>query len=275
MKLLLKILLRLCIIYALVFAVFRISRLEDSLLFHPSQHLTPVPRGYEDVLTHGKIQTAGGDLISYWISAGDINKPVIIFSNGNATTIDLLIPMFHILAAGGNIVVFYDYSGYGESTGRPSEKTLYANLDAVVKYVKEKFGINTADIILAAHSLGSAVAVDAAYRDNFKALLLVAPFTSVRGMRAHLAREFPIFLITKLFPLKNSFDSLGKIASVDAPIYIFHSREDEVIPYFMGAQLAAQNPRATLLSYDIGGHNEDFWFTQDMRRIINELNKGK
>ena len=272
MKMLLKIILRIFLVYVLVLAFFKIGNFESRMLFFPQKHPTPVPAGFQNILTHGKIQTSSGDLISYWVSSGDINKPVIIFSSGNATTLDTLIPMFQILSSDGNIVVMYDYSGYGESTGSPSEKTLYANLDAVIAHVKEKFYINTSDIILAAHSLGSAVAINAAYRENFKALLLITPFTSISGMRAHLARIQPVFLITKLFPLRYSFNSLGKIAGIDAPIYIFHSNTDEIVPYFMGAELAAQNNRAKLFSYKSGGHNEIFWFEADMRQVIQSLN---
>ena len=36
----------------------------------------------------------------------------------------------------------YDYSGYGASAGKPSEKNLYADIDAAWNHLRTKYGIS-------------------------------------------------------------------------------------------------------------------------------------
>lgn len=45
-------------------------------------------------------------------------------------------------------VMAYDYSGYGKSTGRPSEANCYADVDAAFKYLLEQKGQTPDQIVL-------------------------------------------------------------------------------------------------------------------------------
>ena len=50
----------------------------------------------------------------------------------------------------------YDYSGYGEASGTPSEKNTYADINAAYDYLAKNFCENPAkDIILYGQSVGS------------------------------------------------------------------------------------------------------------------------
>ncbi len=48
----------------------------------------------------------------------------------------------------------YDYSGYGESTGKAREANLYADMRAAVECMHERFGIPLNRIILYGQSIG-------------------------------------------------------------------------------------------------------------------------
>lgn len=58
----------------------------------------------------------------------------------------------------------YDYSGYGMSTGKPTEKNLYADIDAAWHALRTRYGISPENIILYGQSIGTVPTVDLASR---------------------------------------------------------------------------------------------------------------
>ena len=58
---------------------------------------------------------------------------------------------YYIIHSGSNIncnIFSYDYSGYGASSGRPSEKNLYADIEAAWNFLRTKYGVSPENIIL-------------------------------------------------------------------------------------------------------------------------------
>lgn len=59
------------------------------------------------------------------------SRYTLLFSHGNAVDLGQMCSFYIGLGSRINCNVFsYDYSGYGVSTGKPSEKNLYADIDA-------------------------------------------------------------------------------------------------------------------------------------------------
>ena len=55
----------------------------------------------------------------------------VLFSHGNAVDLGQMSSFYIGLGSRINCNIFsYDYSGYGVSSGKPSEKNLYADIDA-------------------------------------------------------------------------------------------------------------------------------------------------
>ena len=54
-------------------------------------------------------------------------------------------------------IVSYDYSGYGASQGKASEKNMYADIEATYHSLKERYHINESRIILYGQSIGNDV----------------------------------------------------------------------------------------------------------------------
>ncbi|KAI7995393.1 Alpha/beta hydrolase domain-containing protein 17C [Camellia lanceoleosa] len=52
-------------------------------------------------------------------------------------------PIWDLIGALG-----YDYSGYGQSSGKPSEQNTYADVEAVYKCLEESYGAKQENIIL-------------------------------------------------------------------------------------------------------------------------------
>lgn len=75
----------------------------------------------------------------------------------------------------------YDYSGYGMSTGKPTEKNLYADIDAAWHALRTRYGISPENIILYGQSIGTVPTVDFSSRYQVGAVILHSPLMS--GMR--------------------------------------------------------------------------------------------
>ena len=65
----------------------------------------------------------------------------MLFSHGNAVDLGQMSSFYIGLGTRINCNIFsYDYSGYGVSTGKPSEKNLYADIDAAWHALRSRYG---------------------------------------------------------------------------------------------------------------------------------------
>ena len=109
-------------------------------------------------------------------------KFTILFSHGNAVDLGQMSSFYVGLGSRINCNIFsYDYSGYGVSTGKPSESNLYADIDAAWGALRTKYGISPENIILYGQSIGTVPTVDLASRFECGAVILHSPLMS--GMR--------------------------------------------------------------------------------------------
>jgi fermentation-respiration switch protein FrsA (DUF1100 family) len=111
---------------------------------------------------------------------------------------------------------------------------------------------------MVAESLGGGVATWLALKYPPRALVLASTFRSVPDLGAQIYPWLPVRLLARI-----TYDNLARIARVDAPVLIAHSRDDDVIPFAHGEALfaAAREPKQMLVL--AGGHNDGFLFTRD------------
>ncbi|MGB2578601.1 hypothetical protein AAIR98_000520 [Elusimicrobium simillimum] len=258
------------VIWLILFAAIRISGLEDTLVFNPSAPLESFIEksgGIEQI-----IKTEDGQEIVSWFYKGDPKKPVIILSHGRSAYDFTLLPLIGILRGQGNTLVAYSYSGYGKSTGKPSEKAIYQDLQSVINAVKKQFNLTDKDIILMGHSMGGAVAIDAASKNAYKALIVGSTFSSIRDVQRYQSIEKPALSMLALLPLKHKMNSAAKVAKVKTPFYMFHSKDDTIAPYYMSEKLVRRNPAIMRFTYNKGNHNYVFWYADDLAAVIKEIN---
>ena len=244
------ILLRL-LIYTAVIIIF-IRYIESRVIFFPMKGVPSTGGG----ITHQDIffQTEDGKKLHGWYipaPASDRGAPVVLFLHGNAGNLGHRWEKIDILHRLGASVFIFDYRGYGRSEGRPSEKGLYRDTDAAYAYLVEH-GTSPENIILYGESIGGAFAVDLAGRKSVRALILESTFTSIAAMVRRSMPFIPSFI------LATRLDSLHKIPAVSVPKLIFHSVDDEIVPFEMGKALfeAAVEPKRMVQLR--GGHNTAF-----------------
>lgn len=106
----------------------------------------------------------------------------ILFSHGNAVDLGQMSSFYLGLGTRINCNIFsYDYSGYGVSSGKPSEKNLYADIEAAWHALRTRYGISPEHIILYGQSIGTVPTVDLAAKYEVGAVVLHSPLMS--GMR--------------------------------------------------------------------------------------------
>jgi fermentation-respiration switch protein FrsA (DUF1100 family) len=176
----------------------------------------------------------------------------VIYCPGNAGNLEHRGELVTELAAHlGKSVLIFDYPGYGQSKGQPSEAGCYTAADAAYDWLIRTEGIPAPEIVIYGESLGGGVAVDLASREPHRALVLVRTFTSVPDV-ADAQMSVPIGWM-----LSNRFNSLEKIKKCERPIFIAYADKDRLIPVPQAHQLrAASHSRAELFNLSGLGHND-------------------
>lgn len=198
-------------------------------------------------------QTSDGLKLSGWFIPKEDSRGVLLFSHGNAGNMGHRLESIRIFNRLGLEVFIFDYRGYGESEGKPTEEGTYRDVEAAWKYLVEERGIEPDKIIVFGRSLGGGVASWLASRHTPGALILESTFTSLPDIAASQYWFMPIRLLMRI-----KYDTAERIGDVNCPVLIIHSPDDDQIPYSHGRKLfeLASEPKEFL---EISGtHNEGF-----------------
>jgi len=196
-----------------------------------------------------------------WYIHAESSTGTVIFSHGNAGNIaDRLESVEDFLWLGYDVLI-YDYGGYGNSDGSPSESRCYADIQAAWDFLIEDQSLKPSDILLFGRSLGSGPTSWLATQVEPAAVILESPFFSVPKIAQE---QFP-FLPAKWLT-RDRFDSGGRVAQIEVPLLVIHSRDDQLIPFHHGEQLfaAATEPKQFLEIN--GGHNDGWYLSREKYR---------
>ncbi|KAH0463887.1 hypothetical protein IEQ34_006673 [Dendrobium chrysotoxum] len=143
----------------------------------------------------------GNDIVAMYVKNPRAGA-TLLYSHGNAADLGQMFPLFIELSARLRInLMGYDYSGYGQSSGKPTEYNTYADIEAVYECLKEQYKVADEDIILYGQSVGSGPTLDLASRlPNLRAVVLHSPILS--GLRVlYPVKHTYWFDIYKVIPL--------------------------------------------------------------------------
>ncbi|KAH3834279.1 alpha/beta hydrolase domain-containing protein 17B-like [Dreissena polymorpha] len=214
-----------------------------------------------DLIEVFQTRTSKGNRISCMYAKCSPNaRYTLLFSHGNAVDLGQMSSFYIGLGTRINCNIFsYDYSGYGTSTGKPSEKNLYADIDAAWQSLRSRYGICPQNIILYGQSIGTVPTVDLAARYEVAAVVLHSPLMS--GMRV----AFPETKRTWFF---DAFPSIDKVQKITSPVLVIHGTEDEVIDFSHGLAIFERCPRTVEpLWVEGAGHNDVELFGPYLERL--------
>lgn len=193
----------------------------------------------------------------------------VLYSHGNAADLGQMHELFIELRAHLRVnIMSYDYSGYGASSGKPSEFNTYYDIEAVYNCLKKDYGIKQEDLILYGQSVGSG-----------PTLHLASRLQKLRGVVLHSAI---LSGIRVLCPVKMTFwfdiyKNIDKIRLVSCPVLVIHGTNDDIVDLSHGKRLwELAKEKYDPLWVKGGGHcNLETYpeYIKHLRKFINSMEK--
>jgi alpha-beta hydrolase superfamily lysophospholipase len=258
---------------AAVTAIFEIGRriYRNTQLFCPSpdpvKSWDPADYGIpRSAVEEHWFETPDGELLYGWYCRAP--KPIAsaLFCHGNTGNLTVsadVIP--HLLDAGIN-VLFFDYRGFGKSSGRASIDGVLADGVTAARF-HNKIRPKHLPSILYGYSLGGAVAAQVIKRHPFDGLILQSTFTSLPAITRVLYPRVPMHLLAGDF-----FDTISIVKRLQVPLLILHGEKDEVVPSWMARVLYdACNARSHMHIVE-GGLHKDLYL-RDCQSLVWAVNR--
>lgn len=223
---------------------------QSGLVYFPLKKvlLTPADAAlrYEAVT----LLTSDGVQLASWYVPRESARGTVLICHGNGGNIGDRLHVIGLCHELGLNVLIFDYRGYGESAGKPTEAGTYRDALAAWQYLTENRKTPPDKIVVFGRSLGGAVAAELAARVVPAALIIEAAFTSIPELGQRLYPYLPVRFLCRF-----RYNTREYLQSVNCPVLIAHSREDEMIPFAHGRKLyAAARPPKTFVEL-IGDHN--------------------
>lgn len=219
----------------------------------PSRELTATPQAiglaYEDV----RMRTDDGVQLHGWYIPAAQPRGTLLFFHGNAGNISHRLDSIRIFNELRLSVFIFDYRGYGQSEGSPSEVGTQRDAIAAWRFLTEERGVSPRQIVMFGRSLGAAVAAWLATQREPGALILESAFTSVPDVAAEYYWWLPVRLLARF-----DYATRDYVGGARCPVLVVHSPDDEIIAFKHGEAIfaAAREPKELLRLR--GSHNEGF-----------------
>jgi fermentation-respiration switch protein FrsA (DUF1100 family) len=180
----------------------------------------------------------------------------VIMFNGNAGHRGFRAPLAAALARHGVATLLFDYRGYGENAGRPTEDGLARDARAARAYLMTRTDVDSSRVVYFGESLGAAVALRLSIETPPLALVLRSPFTSLTDVGRH---HYPFLPVRWM--LRDRYPSLERAASLTCPTLVIAGDRDGIIPIEQSRRLygaiAAEKRLLVIVGAD---HNDEALF---------------
>lgn len=192
-------------------------------------------------------------------NAAENAKTVIICSGSHSTYQSYTPPMVDGLIKQGYHVVVFNYRGFGQSSGSPSQLGFNLDAEAVYQYLKSQ-EIDDEKIAVLGYSMGTGPATDLAAHHRID-LILDRYFSSM----SDVAYDHGGFIAKMIFKLGDAdFDIRTKIRSVEGRIFLANGMYDSTMRRYHRDYLESslEGRAATFVEFQ-GGHHHfgtDLWF---------------
>lgn len=172
--------------------------------------------------------------------------------NGNAGNRAYRADLARAFRPHGIAVLLFDYRGFGDSAGAPSEAGLTADARAARAYVLSRADVDPSRLVYFGESLGAGVAVALAAEHPPASLVLRSPFTSMADVgRLH----YPMLPVRLL--LHDRYAAIERIATVRAPVLVIAGDADRIVPIALSRRVyEAATTRKAFVVIPGADHND-------------------
>ncbi|MDX1502763.1 MAG: alpha/beta fold hydrolase [Thermoanaerobaculia bacterium] len=234
----------------------------------PAIAVGPPPPGFEEV----RLPLPEGGWVQAWHRPRPGAPLAVLFFHGNGENLETMrrSGLTADLARLDGHLLAVEYPGYGDSPGRPSERSLTAAAVAASAWLAERHRGSRQAVV--GWSLGAGVASRLLDEGPgpFAGGVLLSPWTSLPEVAR---RHFPGFLVALL--VSERYDSVAAAARLPGPILVIHGVADRIIPVEQGRRLAAElGERGRLVEVPGAGHNDllarpDVW--REIERFLGSI----
>lgn len=224
--------------YLLVLLV--VFMMQSKLFYYPKKDIWATPEDvglqYENVI----FNTEDNISLNGWFVPSEQAELTVLFFHGNAGNISDRLQTIQMLNELDLNVFIFDYRGYGQSEGYPTEQGTYKDGLAAWNYLTAKRGIADSSIVIMGRSLGGSIASWLSARQHPAAAVIESTFTSAADIGSDLYPWLPV-----RWMIKYEYNTIGYLKQIDSPLFMAHSRGDQIVPFHHGQKLfeAANEPK--------------------------------
>jgi hypothetical protein len=144
-------------------------------------------------------------------------------------------------------VMLYEYTGYNDSSFKPSEKFVYSDCEAALWFLSNCLKIPLKKIVLYGRSLGSGPSCYLSEKYDIGGLILQTPLSSIY----RVILEFKFTLPGDMFP------NIDRMKNITCPLLIIHGTKDEIVPMQHSIEMFKACHSSNKLAYYVegAGHN--------------------
>lgn len=210
----------LAVVLAYVLLIGGLYLFQDKIVFQPDTLDKEYKFNFDQPFTEVTIFPTRDDELSAIIfnPINMVPKGTILYFHGNADNMQRWGNYAIDFTSLGYSVLMIDYSGYGKSTGSPTEEVLYQNAEATWQWALHH--LSSKNFIIYGRSLGTAVAAQLATKHKPQQLILETPFYQLVQDR-----------MTVFFPLglDYTFPNYQYLKEVDCPMSIIQGTNDRIV----------------------------------------------
>jgi len=233
--------------------------MQPKFLYSPVREVPYTPGELDLDFENVVFKSGDGLLLSGWYIGAENSEFTVLFCHGNAGNMTHRLDSINIFYNLGLNCFIFDYRGYGDSEGKPSEEGTYLDVGAAYKWLTEEKKIQPDKIIIFGRSLGGSIAAQLASKVKAAALIIEGTFTSY----VDIGKKFYPYMPVRWFA-RFSYRTIDYIKDVGCPVMLIYSRNDEVVPFEFGLELyeAANEPKEFVEIF--GSHNDGFLVSSEI-----------
>jgi len=150
--------------------------------------------------------------------ANPSGKTILVCSGSHFSNEKYNIPIVEAFLEMGHNVMTFNYRGFGESEGNPSEDGMYKDGEAAYQYLRSQ-DLNDKDIVLYGYSLGAGVTTDIAAKHPLD-LILDRAFSSGPNKAAKVVSKKITWLARLIAFTGSNFNNADKLKYVKGKVFI-------------------------------------------------------
>ncbi len=240
---------------------------QEKLLFHPKVLEQSYKFAFTDDFEEVFIPVDDDVKLHGILFKAKESKGLVFYLHGNGGCVDGRGNAATVFLASGYDLFMPDYRGYGKSGGHlESEAQINDDMEKTFNFIQKNYGEN---IIIAGYSIGTGPATHLAASKRIKTLILQAPYYSLTELESEKVPLIPEFI------KRYKFDTYNEITKVNAPVYLFHGTDDELIPFDHSLRLKEKaGDGAVLIPLQGEGHsfmNDNPLYREKISEILNGL----